>query len=325
MISFIKKVKQSSSFKNQSLRFLEVGIIIFLFVMILFGTMFFSYDLINIEDYKSKFYKTVIFENDKSYNKFDSCSFLSVTADQDNDKTDTKLVYSESSDGFSKFLGTSDVHSWDDVRNNSTGNQAFDDTDNYLKGILAAYNSKLGDMYVISRSYFSFDTSFLSSNAQIINVSLNLFGCGTNESNVCMVAWTDGEDGVDLDDYGKIGSVNFGNTHSWNIDRYNRIYFNEKGINYVNKTGYTHICCREYDHDFLNNKPTADRLAEYRNGHYFAEEQGTDKDPYLLIEYIDNTSSDKGESSDTSYLSFTELALIILVAISIIAIMKRKK
>ncbi len=82
-----------------------------------------------------------------------------LSASNNTEQLFTEKIYSESSDGFSKFLGTSDVHDWNDVRNNETGNQAYDDWNNYLKGILAAYNSKIGDMYVISRSFFSFNNS----------------------------------------------------------------------------------------------------------------------------------------------------------------------
>lgn len=249
-------------------------------------------------------------------------SFFS--AETSNDETmRTKKIYSESSDGISKFLGSSNVHSWMDVRNNSTGNQAFDDWDKYLKGILAAYNSKLGDMYVISRSFFSFNTTFLPLNVTIHQASLFLYGCGTNESNVCVVSWSDGSDGVDTDDYGYTGSENLGNTDSWFLDTYNEISLNDKGLDYINCSGYTYVACREYDHDFLNVKPEDKKLAEYRNGHYFADEPGTEKDPYLLITYTDGKNDD-GLVKDTSFLPLSSIIMIMVLFLSLLMIKKKE-
>ncbi|HDM67294.1 MAG TPA: hypothetical protein ENG62_02785 [Thermoplasmatales archaeon] len=191
----------------------------------------------------------------------------------------------------------------------------------YTKGILASFNNKTGPLYVISRAFFAFDTSIIDDNAVILKVELCIHGCGANESSVCVVAWTDGEDGVDYDDYGCVGEVNFGNTSSWISDGYNVIKLNDKGITYINKTGYTYLACREYEHDFLGNPPSGKRLDENRNGLYFADEPGTDRDPYLSITYIVNSKSQDNsvkDSSSTPAFSFTSwvIAVIILLAIS---------
>lgn len=236
----------------------------------------------------------------------------------------SKIVYSDLSDGVSKYFGTADRDNWSDVRNRTEGNQHYDTWTEYSKGILAAYNAKTGDVYVISRSYFAFDTSFLDDDTIIHNVSLFIYGMGTAESSVCAVSWNDGPDGVHLDDYGYTGSINFGNTSSWKLETYNEIIFNDQGIGYIEKNGYTYIACREYPHDFLDVAPAGDLLDEHRNGHYFADEPGFDKDPYLLIEYTSTNAngSEPNDTEETSYLSIS-ICLIIVLFVTLIYYRKR--
>lgn len=202
----------------------------------------------------------------------------------------TKIIYSEPSDGFSKYVGDVNLHSWVDVRNMIQGTEAHDDWDKYLKGVLSAYNGKTGDRYIIARSFFSFNTSFLNHNDMILNASLQVFGCGTNESSVCAVAWMDGNDGVDIDDYSQVGIQNFGRTYNWYVEKYNIINLNEAGLKHINTSSFTYFALREYDHDFLNNAPAGNQLDEHRNGHYFSENPGRKKDPYLYIEYKEQTN-----------------------------------
>jgi len=233
-------------------------------------------------------------------------SYLLISAQDINGSSnpDTKIVFSELSDGYSKYLGASTVDTWNDVHDSEIGNQRNDSCYYYSKGILAAYNSKEGDLYVISRSYFAFNTSFLGENATIVRADLYLYGIGTNESSVCMVSWDDGADGVDFDDYGFSGDENLGNTNQW--------FINEKGLAYVNKTGYTYVSCREYDHDFLNIAPEDNRLAEYRNGHYFSDEPGTDKDPYIFIEYYPDISV-IDQDGDTPALPLSAFLVVLCI------------
>ena len=237
-------------------------------------------------------------------------------------------VYADTSDGISKFLGISNIDDWNKVRNNNTGNQYNDEMNVYYKGVLAAFNPKQGDLFVISRSYFAFNTSFLGIDAEIKSVKLNMYGAGANESRVCIVEWTDGYDGIYYDDYGYIGSINLGISSDWINNKYNQISLNEIGINYINKTGYTYICCREYDHDFLNISPNNTRLDEYRNGHYFSDEPGTDKDPFLQISYfnMDQSTSPNNKTNNTTFLQLSTCIIIIsLFAITIINKKKKEK
>ncbi len=230
----------------------------------------------------------------------------------------TIRIYSDLSDGYSKYLGRAGVDSWYDVRNRVIGNQKNDTKPWYMKGILASFSNKTKPLYVISRSFFAFNTSILDDNLSIKSASLCIYGCGANESSVCVVAWTDGEDGVDYDDYGCVGDVNFGNSSSWKNNGYNVIQLNEAGLTYINKTGYTYLACREYEHDFLDNPPGGPLLDENRNGHYFADAPGTDKDPYLLITYTLNPSSNSQNQSDRGYstpdISFVAVFLPFLIS-----------
>jgi len=238
----------------------------------------------------------------------------------------TKKIYSDHSDGISKFLGRPDEHTWDQVRNSPIGNQKNDTMNVYYKGILSAYNEKQGGIYVISRSYFAFNTSFLKITDTIQHANLSLYGIGTNESRVSIVSWTDGEDGIDFDDYGYIGAELFGLSEHWKINTYNRISLNTKGISYINKDGQTYLCCREYNHDFLNQSPYGNRLAEYRNGHYFSDELGIEKDPYLQITYTQNSSdsdNDPNQNINENNSPFASF-LLVLVIFLFIGIIKKK-
>lgn len=263
------------------------------------------------------------------------CATSSLTSDQVLDEglhevTDdgttliTKIIFSDSSDGYSKFFGTANVDTWRYVRNNMSGNQKNDSCYSYTKGILAAYNAKTGDLYVISRSYFAFNTSVIGENTSIKRADLFLYGVGVNESSVCMVSWEDGVDGVDFDDYGAIGDVNFGKSDSWFIDRYNQIPFNEQGLASINKTACTYIACREYDHDFLDVAPKGTRLDEYRNGHYFADEPDTNKDPYLLVEYYFNVSDGKNDKPVETPISSLGIILFMIIGLALIIKIKNK-
>lgn len=228
--------------------------------------------------------------------------FLTSTPLTKAENVQTVRVYSDFSDGVSKFLGSPNNHTWSDVRNSPFGNQKYDNMTVYYKGILSAYNAKNGGIYVVSRSYFPFDTSFLKESDVIVNVTLNIYGEGANQSRVCVVEWLDGEDGVDYEDYGLTGSINFGVSLPWKTESYNQIILNEKGIEYINKNGITYVACREYDHDFLNINPAESLLAEYRNGHYFADEPGMDKDPYLRITYKSINDGSNNDKNDTSFI-----------------------
>ncbi len=230
----------------------------------------------------------------------------------------TIKIYADLSDGYSKYLGRAGIDSWYDVRNAAIGNQKNDTTPWYMKGILASFNNKTGPLYVISRSFFAFNTSILDDEAIITEVELCIYGHGANESSVCAVAWNDGADGVDYDDYGAVGDINFGNTSNWINNGYNVIKLNTRGIEYIDKTGYTYLACREYPHDFLDHPPKGVRLDENRNGHYFADEPGTDKDPYLSITYTLNPSTSNNledKNPSTPSTSITPLIIIIFLLI----------
>ena len=253
--------------------------------------------------------------------QFDVSPNILHTPDNNTNTTQQVIIYSELSDGVSKFLGTSNVDTWTDVRNSPLGNQKYDDWTEYTKGILAAYNAKEGDLYVISRSYFPFDTSFLGEQAVIQYASLNIYGVGANESSVCVVGWQDGSDGVDYDDYGFVGTINFGNTSIWRVDTYNEIPLNEHGIKSISTTGFTYLCCREYAHDFLDIHPYGERLDEHRNGHYFADEPGTEKDPYLYIEYAIDSSIQTNKDTQQGQPMSIPILIGILISLSIIIIL----
>lgn len=60
-------------------------------------------------------------------------------------------------------------------------------------------------------------------------------------------------------------------------------------------------------------------IAEYRNGHYFADEAGTDKDPYLHITYKTTNDDSSNDENDTSFIGISAY----LVMISLIVFVKK--
>jgi len=80
------------------------------------------------------------------------------------------------------------------MRNIPVGNQDYDDLDVKYKEILPAYNKKQGDVFVVGKSYFGFDTSEIHMNYMIHTISLFPLDNRTNQSRVSVVTWTDEHD-----------------------------------------------------------------------------------------------------------------------------------
>jgi len=100
--------------------------------------------------------------------------------------------------------------------------------------------------------------------------------------------------------YGYTGSTPIGISDIWELNKYNETPFKYKGITSINQGGISYYACRKYGHDFLKISPQNGVLAEFRNGHYFSDQPGTEKDPCLLIQ---STYAEKNKKSNTIYLT----------------------
>lgn len=195
----------------------------------------------------------------------------------------TYNFYSNKSyDGFVSISG----ENWSGIRNSVSGS-IVDSSSEFNDSAVSASNNSL---FSISRSFFAFNTSNLSSNAIINNVSFFIHGYGSNESRVMAQEWTSVSSDLGLDDYSALDldGSSFGNTSTWVIDGYNRIDFDSLGIDSINKDGFTYLVLREYDHDYSNVTPEGSNS----NGLFFSDDSmGSSRHPYLQINFTLDTTA----------------------------------
>jgi len=199
---------------------------------------------------------------------------------------ESRNIYANEADGYAKYFGDPNV-TWPIIHDAVIGNQWNNTTGWYDKGIYGLYAPR-EYRYVISRAFFPFDTSIIPDNMTLRAASLLLTGrdIGVANTSICIVNWTDGYDGVYLDDFSKIGHDLLSKNITWNIARYNNMSLNKMGLSIINKTGYSYFCAQEYNHDFLNITPTED----LRNSICFRERNDMyHEDPYLWVSYANDT------------------------------------
>ena len=182
----------------------------------------------------------------------------------------TSTFYSSTNDGTVYYSNLN----WDTCHDATSGN--LDTTSTRLNnGIAASYAL----VYEIHRSFFYFDTSSIPDTATVDSATLYLYGFYYAESSVCAMKGTQGST-LSSGDYDSFTGSEYGHT-SWSISTYNSISFNSQGCSDIDKTGTTKICCREYNHDYLDSAPNGN----YRCGVYYADYTGTSRDPYLEVTY----------------------------------------
>ena len=183
---------------------------------------------------------------------------------------DADTYYSSTADGHVNYEG---LLSWDTLHDAGTGDEAVDDSTSSGYSFQAAFWAP--DDGRIRRVFFYFDT------ASTLNpsvVDLKIYGHSKNEADVSAQQGTQA-DTLTTADYDAFAGSEYGYNDSWSTIGYNTISFNSTGVNEINTSGVTKICCRERSHDYLDSQPDD----AYRSGLYFADETGTDKDPYLEI------------------------------------------
>lgn len=184
---------------------------------------------------------------------------------------DLDIVFSSTADGavFSSTEG-----SWETARNSLAGAFATSSGTSHAGAITVR------DTFLISRSFFYFDTSAIA--GTVTAVDLMIVGFSKSDSEVSAQEGTQGAslNNFDLDSFTDWpdGTL-FGSSGAWQLESYNTFSYNAAGIASINQSGETLVCCREKDHDFDNVPPTA----YLRNGCYFSDEADTDKDPKMEI------------------------------------------
>ena len=204
---------------------------------------------------------------------------------------DSASYYSGAADGYV----SNDDNTWAGARGGATG-YGWNSTNLYFSSAHFALWIGEGEMADIARSFFYFDTSGLPDDCTIDAAVLKIYGYGYAESSVSAQKGTQA-DTLTTADYDSFTGSEYGHV-TWGIGAYNSIIFNAQGETDIDKTGTTKICTREYAHDYLNVMPGDDG---FFNGCYYAEETGTDKDPYLEVTYttaLSNTAPNATSVSD---------------------------
>lgn len=146
--------------------------------------------------------------------------------------------------------------------------------------VLASHRDSI-NRYFRTRAFLSFDTSVIPTGATILSARLLLWG--RPKANAIVVAQKGTQsDTLGMSDYTHFTGPEYGHT-AWQDNQFNTIVFNAQGLADINRTGLTKICCREYEHDFLNVPPLPDEefLAEF----YTSEIENADLKPCLEIQY----------------------------------------
>lgn len=192
---------------------------------------------------------------------------------------DTFTVAAETSDGMI-FNGWG--ADWPTVRNAGAGVEVQNAVDNHEA---AVQGSLFGGDYGVGRSFFTFDLSSIPAGVVIHTCSLKLAGFGFAASRVSVQRGLHA-DVLTVNDFPQFYIDLWGISDSWELwdgldVAINSITLNSVAIGYIQSrlgVGTVKLCCREYDHDFLNSIPDA----RYRNGCYYAEEV-TEEKPRLVI------------------------------------------
>jgi len=199
---------------------------------------------------------------------------------------DADTVYSTTADGWARERSTG----WTATREGAGDSSSFTLSES---GFATRAQDRGSDVWEIMRSLFEFDLSALSGTvtAASINITTNSV-VGYNDSSVIAqesTATSPFANG-DYDSYSALDSGSFGSSGAWaGVDTLNTIEFNTAGKTYVeNGLGETIvIMCREETKDYDNVAPTG---LNVKNGCYYSDQEGTDKDPYLEITFEEGVS-----------------------------------
>ena len=188
---------------------------------------------------------------------------------------DAETSYSSTEDGFCWNYDAGE--SWATIRSAATSNYIDNSSDTISfhgsSSVLLGYN--------IARSFFMFDTTNITFDT--IHEASLFIRSNAGSGDTSKLSAQQGTQGSTLTaaDYSAFSGVTYGHTTGWAADgEWNEIEFNAQGISDITIDGITYICCREYDHDYLNVIP----VDENGGNGYSTDETGTDSDPYLSID-----------------------------------------
>lgn len=186
---------------------------------------------------------------------------------------DADVYYSDTADGSVVYFNSS--ADWDTLHDAATGT-GVNDTNGYgHPGVTTTWAMDISR--IIQRSFFNFDTSGTISP---VAVSLRIHaGESVAAADVCAQKGTQASL-LTTADYDSFAGSSYGGV-TWVRGIWNTIAFDAMGIDDLNTDGITKICCREQNYDY-SDIPVPD-FSSLDAGMYYADQAGTDKDPYLEI------------------------------------------
>jgi len=215
----------------------------------------------------------------------------------------TTVVYSDSSDGTAQeaYSAGSGVP-WSTIRSGA-GTDWVRSTfnDGYAIYIRSDNNLSPPDYWrILARSIFSFDTSFLGSDA-VSSAELELYGKSKQDAlsiSPDINIFSSSSIGS-ASSFADIGSAPFSTAVSysgWSTSSYNSFVLNSSGRSHINKSGDTYFATKNENYDNDNVAPTWTSTKISYLEVYFTEEAGTSFDPKITIEHTPVISEDITET-----------------------------
>ena len=167
---------------------------------------------------------------------------------------------------------------WNTCRNATSGDALYQGATT----VITFYSSLESGNYYICRQFLYFDTSSLGEFANISTATLSIFGQADYGAQTSIMKGTQAST-LTFDDFDSFTGSEYVHLDSWLVEAYNEFVLNAQGIADINKIGETLYCGRNYEFDYSNVRPGSAVI--HRLGMYCTENDGTDKDPKLVIEY----------------------------------------
>ena len=208
------------------------------------------------------------------------------------------IIYSDTQDGYVYKTNSN----WATARDATSGTGYSSSLTGTPYAVRADVSSgRGGTTYLITRSFFEFDTSAIKSN--VLRASLKIRGHTNTSADVIAVRANQGTS-LGLTDFNEIhgwstsgtdgsgGGDNEGNVTKysgeipyWSGSAYNGITLNSIAKTHMLSSNGIFICLMEYDHDLKDIAPTGTN----RTGLYYTDYSSTSRDPYIEYE-LDNAT-----------------------------------
>lgn len=205
----------------------------------------------------------------------------------------TVTFYPAVDGGLRRYTGS---ETWQQAHDATSATDVYDAAAN--TACVASYPS-LG---LMTRGFFSFDTSSLPDTAVVTSATLTITGAAAltgSAGSVELVASTQASNtALVANDYDNVGTTAYATgiaLTSWNASGTNVFTLNSTGRSAINLTGHTLLALR-HSSDINNSSPGSDNVVPA----YFSEQGGTGSDPVLSITYLGGASSDTWAWSDTT-------------------------